>query len=248
MDSFVCRKIKDMKQLPIFIPLLFITTTGLALFIYYRALGRSARTVYLISLWLLIQAFLGLTGFYQVDWRILPRFLLLILPPLVFIILIFSTIRGRKFSDQADLKWVTLFHTIRIPVEWVLFRLFVHQSLPQVMTFEGRNFDFLAGISAPLIYYFGLVKRQWSAKIIIVWNVVALGLLLNIVVIAVLSMPTPIQQFGFEQPNIALSYFPYVWLPFGLVPMVLYAHLVAIRQLLFRRESGLGVTRRPGKD
>jgi len=219
----------------------------LALFIYYRALERSRGVIFLITFWLLIQSVLGLAGFYQVTSQIIPRFFLLILPPLVFIILIFSTVGGRKHTDQADLKWLTLFHTIRMPVELVLFWLFIHRGLPQVMTFEGRNVDLLAGISAPLIYYYGLVKRQLSPKIIIAWNMVSMGLLLNIVVIAVLSMPTPIQKFGFEQPNLALFYFPFVWLPCGLVPMVLYAHLVAIRQLLFNGESGLIAVKRLNK-
>ena len=49
-----------------------------------------------------------------------------------------------------------------------------------------------------------------------------LGLLANIVIIAVLSFPSPIQQFGFEQPNIGLAYFPFIWLPAIIVPIVLF--------------------------
>lgn len=228
-----------MNQLPPWIPLLFIFTTGLALLIYYRALERRHEVIYMISIWLLIQAILGVTGFYQISGKLMPRFLLLILPPLVFIVLIFSTIRGRKKADQSDVKWFTLFHTIRIPVELVLFWLFVHKDLPQVMTFEGRNWDILAGVSAPFIYYYGFVKKRLSARIIFAWNAIGMGLLLNIVLIAVLSMPFPTQKFGFDQPNIAFFYFPFNWLPCGLVPMVIYAHLVTIRQLLLKRVSVL---------
>lgn len=107
------------------------------------------------------------------------------------------------------------------------------------MTFEGRNLDILAGISAPFIYYFGFVKNQLSNKVILVWNFICIGLLLNIVVIAVLSMPFPIQQFGFSQPDIALFYFPFVWLPGCLVPMVIFAHVFSIRQLLKGRTVAL---------
>jgi len=169
----------------------------------------------------------------------MARFLLLILPPLVLVILTMTTDSGRKLTGQPDLKWLTLLHIIRIPVEIVLFWLFLNHAVPRIMTFEGRNLDILAGISAPFIYYFGFVKNQLGNKVILVWNFICIVLLLNIVVIAVLSMPFPIQQFGFNQPDIALFYFPFVWLPGCLVPMVIFAHVFSIRQLLKGRTVAL---------
>ena len=223
-----------MNQLPLFIPIVFICSAGFALIILFKALGRSRSLFYISTAWLFIQGILGLSGFYQMHDGNMPRFILLILPPLIFIILIASTPWGRKLAGHPDLKWLTLFHIIRIPVEMVLFWLFIHQAIPRVMTFEGRNLDILAGFSAPFIYYFGFVKNQLTAGVILIWNFISLGLLLNIVVIAVLSMPFPIQQFGFGQPDIALFYFPFIWLPGCLVPLVLFAHLSSIRQLLTR--------------
>jgi hypothetical protein len=99
------------------------------------------------------------------------------------------------------------------------------------MTFEGRNFDILCGLTAPFIYYFGYVKPVLSKKILLAWNVICLLLLANIAIIAVLSAPLPIQQLAFDQPDIALLYFPFVWLPCFVVPVVLFAHLTTIRRL-----------------
>ena len=70
-----------------------------------------------------------------------------------------------------------------------------------------------------------------SRKALLVWNILGLLLLLNIVVIAVLSAPFRFQLLGFEQPNIAILYFPFIWLPCCIVPLVLFSHLAAIRQL-----------------
>ena len=67
---------------------------------------------------------------------------------------------------------------------------------------------------------------------ILLWNFIALVLLINIVVNAVLSAPFPFQQFAFDQPNIAVLYFPFVLLPAFIVPIVLFGHLVSIRQLV----------------
>jgi hypothetical protein len=60
---------------------------------------------------------------------------------------------------------------------------------------------------------------------------------LNIVVNAALSAPVPFQQFAFDQPNIAVLYFPFVWLPGFIVPLVLFAHLAAIQKLYSEHEK-----------
>jgi hypothetical protein len=59
---------------------------------------------------------------------------------------------------------------------------------------------------------------------------------MNIVLNAVLSVPTAFQQFAFDQPNIAILYFPFNLLPAVVVPLVLLSHLVVIRQLLNNNE------------
>lgn len=101
-----------------------------------------------------------------------------------------------------------------------------------LQTFEGRNFDIISGLTAPAIFYFGFIKNQIDKKLILVWNFICLGLLINIVVNAVLSAPFPFQKFAFDQPNIAVLYFPFNWLPSCVVPLVLLSHLATIRQLL----------------
>ena len=220
-----------MQNLPPYINIIFGLTTLLTVGIFYLAAQRSKITLVVLLTWLVIQAAIALTGFYTVTNTIPPRFGLLVLPPILFILGLFLTARGRLFLDQLDIRILTLLHTIRILVELVLFWLFIQKVVPQLMTFEGRNFDILAGITAPIIYYFGFVTKQLNRKIILVWNFICLGLLLNIVINAVLSAPFPFQQFAFDQPNIAVLYFPFVWLPCGVVPLVLLAHLASIRQL-----------------
>nr|WP_298994992.1 hypothetical protein [uncultured Allomuricauda sp.] len=136
------------------------------------------------------------------------------------------------FSDKLNLKWLTLLHTIRIPVEIVLFYLFVQGYVPDLMTFEGYNYDILSGISAPMVYYGAFVKNWIGKKGLLIWNFICLAMLINILTIAVLSAQTPIQQLAFDQPNIGVTYFPFVWLPAVIVPIVFYSHLASIWILL----------------
>lgn len=72
-------------------------------------------------------------------------------------------------------------------------------------------------------------------KFLLAWNFIGIGLLANIVINAVLSVPSPFQKFAFNQPNIAVLYFPFNWLPGVVVPLVLLSHLVVIRQLFTKK-------------
>jgi len=221
-----------METLPTYISIVFVLTASLTLLLLYKAGGNSKPLIVITLLWLALQAVAGLMGFYTVTKGTPPRFALLLVPPVVFIGMLFLTKKGRAFVDGFDVKTLTLLHIVRIPVELTLYWLFLHKAVPQIMTFEGRNFDILCGLTAPIIYYFGYVKNVFGRKILLGWNIICLLLLANIVVTAVLSAPFPSQKFGFEQPNIAMLYFPFVWLPCFVVPAVLFAHLVTIRRLV----------------
>ena len=220
-----------MESLPLYAHLVMVLSTLFTAYCLYRATRNSTKTLILIGIWLLFQAIMGLSGFYQVTDSVPPRFLFMVLPPVLFIIYLFVSPKGKQFIDSLDIKALTLLHTVGIPVEIVLFWLFIQKAVPQLMTFEGRNFDILSGVSAIFIYYFGFVKKNLSNNVILVWNFICLGLLINIVVNAALSVPSPVQQFAFDQPNIGILYFPFNWLPSFIVPAVLLSHLAAIRQL-----------------
>ena len=220
-----------MQHLPVYISLLFGITTLLSVLIFYRATHHSAITLITILIWLAFQGLIASSGFYTKTDTVPPRFMLLVLPPFILIMVLFLTRKGRKFLDQLDIKTLTILHTVRILVELVLFLLFLHKTVPKLMTFEGRNFDILSGLTAPLIYVLAFKNNRINKTVLLVWNFICLGLLINIVVHAILSAPFPFQQLAFDQPNIAVLYFPFVWLPCCIVPLVLLAHLATIRKL-----------------
>jgi len=153
----------------------------------------------------------------------LPLFPLLTIPPTIFVIGIFFTRRGKEFIQHLNLKTLMILHFLRIPVEIVLFSLAAYSVIPKSLTFEGRNFDILVGLTAPVIYYFGFVKIKLNKAVIIVWNIVGLALLLNVVFNAVYTV------LVLKQPNFALGYFPFFLLPSLLVPLVMFSHLASIK-------------------
>lgn len=221
-----------MSNVPTPINILFIVTTLVTIFMFYKASGRNNVVLMIIGILMFIQAFLGFIGFYQITDTIPPRFILLISPGLLITIWLFNAKKGKAFVDALNIKDLTLLHTIRIPVEITLFYLFVSGLIPEIMTFEGRNFDILSGITAPIIFLIAFSKGQIQKTVLLIWNFVCLALLINIVTIALLSAKTPFQQLAFQQPNIGITYFPFVWLPSIVVPIVLISHLTAIRKLI----------------
>jgi len=221
-----------MDQLPIYIPLLFVLTVMATIFWFYWA--TKSKTYLIIAIvWTILQSILGISGIFQNTQAMPPRLILLgVFPTLVMIAAMFLTAKGRLFIDQINLQTLTYFHTIRIPVEIVLVLLF-HQGLVSVyMTYEGTNFDFFSGITAPIVGYLGFRAGKPNTKLLLVWNILCLLLLINVVVTAIFAFPSPFQKISFDQPNIAVLYFPFNLLPSVVVPTVLFGHLVAIRRLV----------------
>ncbi|MCX6182518.1 MAG: hypothetical protein NT150_11395 [Bacteroidetes bacterium] len=218
-------------DLPEYVSVVFIVTTLATLYFLYKASKNSKLLLLICSLWILIQGAIAYTGFYTVINTVPPRFALLILPAFVLIAFLFNTVRGKSFLDSFDQQWLTYLHVVRIPVEMVLYWLFIAEYVPELMTFEGRNLDILSGLSAPIIAYMTFNKNL-NRKIILFWNFICLGLLFNIVINAILAAPSAFQVQAFDQPNVGVFYFPFVWLPCFIVPVVLLSHLVCIRQII----------------
>jgi len=220
-------------DLPDSLVIIFLLTVILTFLLFINAVRNKPTAAIVLVIWLAVTGILSINKVFQNTSTIPPRLMIVIAPAILFIILLLITKSGRKFTDNIDLKKLTLVHIVRVPVEITLFMLSTHKLIPELMTFAGRNFDILSGITAPIVYFICFKNSQVkNRKLLLVWNFICLGLLLNIVINALLSAPFPFQQFAFDQPNIAILYFPFTWLPCFIVMIVLYSHLAAIRQLV----------------
>ena len=226
-----------MDTLPSPIGITFVLTTILSVILFFRAAHKSKLVLIILLAWMTLQGLIGQTDYLKQTEAMPPHLALMVLPVIILILALFILPGGKRFIDSLDLKMLTILHIVRIPVELVLYWLFLHQVAPQIMTFEGRNLDIICGLTAPVVYYFYFIKKQMNSNFLILWNIICLGLLFNIVGIAILSAPFPFQQFGLEQPNIAVLYFPFSWLPTIVVPLVLFSHLASTRQLVKSTEK-----------
>ncbi|MBC6698918.1 hypothetical protein [Hymenobacter sp. BT190] len=205
---------------------------GLLLHLCYRANLWLLPPAILLAWWLLLQSVLVLMGFYTNLYSLPPRLLVLgVGPPLLALAGLVLSQSGRNLLARFDLVDLTRLSIVRIPVELCLYGLALHHLVPDLITFADRNLDLAAGLTAPLAAYW-FRTRLMSRRLLLVWHSGSLVSLLNVVVLAAGSVPTPWQQLGFSQPNVAVLHWPFVWLPTFIVPLVLFSHIAALRQLL----------------
>ena len=228
------------ENLPNYISIVFGLTTLVTFLLFFHVLkksnaGSKAPLIGIVMIiWLAFQMGMSSSLYYlNTAGDMPPKFTVLgFIPAFIGMILLFNTKKGQLFIDSLSMAKLTMISIVRIPVEVVLFWLFIHDTIPELLTFEGTNFDIFAGITAPIIYYAGFIKGKLTTKTILAWNIISLLLLLNIVITATLSFPTAFQYLSLDKPNLGILYFPFFWLPSFIVPIVFFSHVVSIRQLV----------------
>lgn len=218
------------ENLPIWIEVLFVICSLFTIFHFYFSNGKPKILLGFLLIWSLIHSILAFVGFYQITDTLPPRFGLVLIPVIALIIYGCLPKQRKWILQNRNVERSTFLHTVRIPVEIILYYLFLNQMIPELMTFEGRNYDIIAGLTAPIFGVLFLMKKI-SNKTLLIWNVFGLFLILFIFLNALLSAELPFQQFGFEQPNRALSYFPFILLAATVVPIVIYTHITDIIKL-----------------
>jgi hypothetical protein len=151
--------------------------------------------------------------------------------PLVFITGLSLTI-WLGFSSLAQgwlrlsLNWLVGFQGFRLLVELLLLMGCEQGLVPQQLTLHGLNYDMLTGISALAL---APIAHRLPQRWLRLWNTLGMMLLLWVILLSAVSFPTPLQLL--KPDNAWMLYFPYVWLPAGLLPAALLGHLILLRRL-----------------
>ena len=185
--------------------------------------------------WLALTGLLADRGFFDDFQSVPPRMLIAIGLPLVTLLALASSRRLEPLLAALPPAWPVAAQTFRIPVEIVLWRLAVAGVIPDLLSFTGRNWDIAVGLTAPVVTYACFVRRAWPARVAVWWNWAGIVILLNVVVHAQLSAPTPWRMFDTDPPTTFIADWPFIWLPAFLVPLAWLLHAVSLRQLRSRR-------------
>lgn len=201
---------------------------------------RKSRTKFLLVSTLLVwTAFLSvwsasgtMSNFENFPMNFAP---VLFTPLVLSLLFAFSKMGSEIIAHVSHQKMMTL-QSFRIPVELLLWLLFTLNLIPEQMTFEGRNFDILVGITGPVVALL-LTRQIVSRSFVKFWNLAGLALLINIVTIAFLSTPTPLRVFMNEPANTVVTVFPISFLPGLLVPFAYTLHFLSLRKLAVERSA-----------
>lgn len=180
--------------------------------------------------WSILIAVVSLTGF-TTNFEMFPfNITPFVILPLVLTLALLFTKGLRELLEHLPLKVLTQLQVFRVFVELILWLLFIQNLIPVQMTFEGYNWDVLTGITSLLATRYLLNSNGG----LIAWNLFGLILLVNIVTIAILSMPTPLRVFDNEPANRIVTVFPFIYLPTLLVPLAYILHFLSLRKLLMK--------------
>ena len=225
-------------EVPLWIPTFFVTLAVCLSLVLPWALrrtspGASPAAASFLSLgWLGFTGLLAYTGRLH-DFRSLPPPMALLLAAMaVGSVLLCLSPWGKQLADRCTFAGLVGLQTFRLPLELVMHQAAVHHLMPPQMSYTGRNFDIVTGITALCLGIALKKNANLSRKLIWLWNILGTALLFNIVTIAILSLPMPFRVFTNEPANVWVTYFPYVWLPCVMVAAAFIGHLLIFRKLL----------------
>ena len=164
-----------------------------------------------------------------------PPFAILVLAIVLLALRIALTRYGGRLAMGIPLWALVLVQGFRFPLELAMHGLVERGIMPVQMSYTGRNFDIVTGITAIIVGAL-LASGRAGRGLAIAWNVLGLALLLNILIVAILSTPR-FRAFGDDAVNTFVMYTPFVWLPAIMVLAALAGHLLVFRAVAVRRGS-----------
>lgn len=198
--------------------------------------GKPARAALIVSVGMLAWlAFIGLMAHLHSfdDFTAMPpRLLVVLLPAIAALVWFARSKRITPWLDAVPGHYFAYAQVFRLPLELILWQLFVAGIIPEQMTFEGYNFDVLTALLAPVIAYGYFQRKKLSLHWAIRWNIAGILLVLTIVTISITSTPSPLRLWDNEPANTIIAAVPFVWLPGFLVPLALLFHIASLRQLI----------------
>ena len=163
------------------------------------------------------------------------------LPPTMAIVFVLTLVlsvglgRSRVGARLAMLPIAVLVGAqgFRLPLELAMHRAYEHGIMPVQMSYSGLNFDIVTGILAIVVAVL-VAMGIAGVRTVRIWNLLGTALLINVLVIAWLSAPTPLRVFKNDPSNAWIAGLPYIWLPTVMVAFAILGHVVLFRRLADR--------------
>jgi hypothetical protein len=231
----------------LFVVLVFVVVLGHLLAAWFSArrtgmprgdaLYFTGRVGAALALFLLLSIAASMSGLID-NFDARPPYLMrFLLPHMVFILIVGSVSPyGRRLALGLPIAALVGLQAFRIPVELLLHGLYDEGIAPVQMTYFGRNFDILTGLTAVPVAWLA-ARGKASRALLTAWNILGLALLCNIVIVALASMPGPLRLFMNEPSAKFITSLPYIFIPTMFVTTALLGHVLLFRRLWVEAQS-----------
>lgn len=186
-------------------------------------------TVVLAAVWMTATWRVAESGVLRLWSATPPPFALLVVAILIVTAALGCTTYGMRLARGLPL-WVLIgIQGFRLPLELAMHAMYKRGVMPEQMSYSGRNFDILTGISALIVAWLVFASRV-GRGVVLTWNVLGLLLVINVVTVGILSTPR-FRLFGDDRLNVFITYPPFIWLPAVMVLAALAGHVIVFRAL-----------------
>jgi hypothetical protein len=182
------------------------------------------------GLFISLISYMSVTGFFG-ERTFPPRFPLLLIPHFLLMFWMFAwKVKDKlSFLQIVPPALLVVIQFYRFLLEFVVLALYRQEIVPVEITFEGRSFDLLVGLTSLVTAYLLHVGVKNAVGIGITFNIFGLASLVNIIFTAATSFPSPFQLYA---TNYLPTYFPGVLIPGFVAPFAVYMHVLSLKQLL----------------
>ena len=186
-------------------------------------------TVVVAAVWMTVTWRAAESGILRLWSATPPPFALLVVAILGVTAALACTGYGRRLALGLPLWVLVGIQGFRLPLELAMHAMYERGVMPQQMSYSGRNFDILTGITALIVAWLVFSDRV-GRRVVLTWNVLGLLLVINVVTVGILSTPR-FRLFGDDRLNVFITYPPFIWLPAVMVLAALAGHLIVFRAL-----------------
>lgn len=194
-----------------------------------RAPARKAATLGIAGAWLGGTWAAANAGVLASPTAVPPRMAVLMGAAALVVVALCLSPFGARVLRSVPLAWIVAFQLFRVPVELLLWQLHREGFVPERMTFLGSNHEWVTLALLPIAW--AAARREGGRWLVLAWNVLGTATLVEIMSIAVRSMPGPWREYDGRPLTIVLTS-SFVWIPAVYVLTAFASHVLVYRALL----------------
>ena len=185
-----------------------------------------------VLLWIIFQSTLSLNRWYMNRASAPLIFPYVFTAGCTLVLLIVPRLRDWVLGLRMEvLLWMIV---LRLPIELLLQWSARFRQSSWDLTSYGGSVELFFGLTAPLMIWLLRKQSNTGRKVLLAWNVAGVLSLCFLWIKGLMGAPSTIQTRAFDTPNYLLVHFPGSWIVTVIIPILLFAHLAIVTQLLKR--------------